>query len=75
MRPLKFFDGIHADLRTLNLAAIKQMNAKCFIGSHVVLYLTDGTSSKNAKAKELFSAKPVISVQVVFKCLNASLKN
>ena len=53
---------------------MKQTNGKLFIDSNVLLYLTDDTSSKNAKAKELVAAKPVISVQVVFECLNVCLK-
>lgn len=53
---------------------MKQTNGKFFIDSNVLLYLTDDTSSKNSKAKELVAAKPVISVQVVFECLNVCLK-
>lgn len=53
---------------------MKQMNDKFFIDSNVLLYLTDDTSSKNKKAKELLAGKPVISVQVIFECLNVCLK-
>lgn len=53
---------------------MKQTNDKFFLDSNVLLYLTDNTSSKNGKAKELVAAKPLISVQVVFECLNVCLK-
>lgn len=53
---------------------MKQMNDKFFTDSNVLLYLTDDTSSKNKKAKELLAGKPVISVQVIFECLNVCLK-
>ena len=51
-----------------------QTNDKVFIDSNVLLYLTDATSPKNLKAKELTALKPTISVQVVFECLNVCLK-
>lgn len=35
---------------------MKQMNDKFFLNSNVLLYLTDDTSSKNGKAKELLAA-------------------
>jgi len=53
---------------------MKQTNAKFFMDSNVLLYLTDDTALKNAKAKELIAAKPLVSVQVVFECLNVCLR-
>lgn len=53
---------------------MKQMNDNVFIDSNVLLYLTDDTSPKNPKAKELIALKPIISVQIVFECLNVCLR-
>ena len=53
---------------------MKLTNAKFFVDSNSLLYLTDDTSSKNLRAKELISTNPLISVQVVFECLNVCLK-
>jgi predicted nucleic acid-binding protein len=53
---------------------MKQTKDNFFIDSNILLYLTDDTSPKNAKAKELIATKPVVSVQIIFECLNVCLK-
>ena len=54
---------------------MKQMNANVFVDSNILLYLNDITSSlKKSRAKEIIATKPLISVQVVFECLNVCLK-
>lgn len=53
---------------------MKLTNAKFFVDSNILLYLTDDTSSKNLRAKELISTNPLISVQFIFECLNGCLK-
>lgn len=50
------------------------MSDKFFIDSNVLLYLTNDTSPKNPRAKELIALKTIISVQVVFECLNVCLR-
>ena len=53
---------------------MKQTSAKAFVDSNVLLYLNDITGSKKFKVKELVAAKPFVSVQIVFECLNVCLK-
>jgi predicted nucleic acid-binding protein len=51
------------------------MSAKPFIDSNILLYLNDEPDSyKKEKAKELVRLRPVISLQVVFECLNVCLR-
>lgn len=53
---------------------MKPMNVKIFADSNILLYLNDVNGFKKTKAKEIVAAKPFISVQVVFECLNVCLR-
>ena len=56
------------------MIVMKQTNGKPFIDSNILLYLNDITSEKKIKAMEIVEAEAMISVQIVFECLNVCLK-